>query len=147
MLITALIKKDEIAQEKRVGLTHSKKLKWLECEQLKSRATMKNPNQYVLNLTGEEISDKEMSALQKGLNYSVCVNPKEAHMVAAGEALWDQIVRLNLVDLNNHKKADRIRTSIKAFTYSVLDMDYDKGRDDRDVINAIKALRSKYSII
>ena len=146
-LIVSLIKIDDTRDEEKMKIVHEKKLNRLLEDKAKSDGLKKNPNETIVNLTGEFISDAELSILKTGLNFSVSTSPKEAHMCAAGESLFDQIIKHNLIDKSNTRIINRVKTSIKAFTFSYLDIDNSRLAKDKKIIKAIKLLRDKYTIL
>ena len=85
--------------------------------------------------------------LKKGLNFGLCLRPRESELVASGEVLWEQIEKYNLVELCNRKKVERVKTAIRSFTYTFLDSENQRVHKDKRIVNKIRDLRTKYAIM
>ena len=96
-LIIALIKLDEDAYRLKTLSRHNKKLAKLIDEKKKSDGSEMNPNKLVVNLSEHVLTEEESRVLNLGLNYSLALRPKEPHMLAEIESLWDQIVEKGLL--------------------------------------------------
>ena len=142
-----LIDCDVAKREEGALKIHRKMLGRLRDEKKRTIKIEKNPNSTVVNLSGEDIDQEELDVLEKGLNYGVCLHPKESQMVASGEVLWDQIERHKLIDLRKRYKVERVKTAIRSFTYTYLDLDSKQLNTDRTIINKIHSLRQKYCIM
>ena len=56
-----------------------------------------NPNDLIVNLTDYTLEKDELEVLKLGLNYSVALRPKEPHILAEVESLWEQVLNKGLI--------------------------------------------------
>ena len=66
-------------------------------------------------------------------------------MIAIAENIWDQIEQKGL--RNHFMKRERVKTALRAFTYSYIDIYNKQYSHDKKKINIIKQLRDKYMIL
>ena len=144
-LIIALIKLDEDAFRKKTLFRHAKKMKSLVDEKKKIEDTKSNPNKLVVNLTDYDLTEEELKVLELGLNYSVALRPKEPHMLAEVESLWDQITQKGLLKYKSHEA--RIKTALRAFAFSYLDLDDSRFGTDIKQVRILKKLRETFAIL
>ena len=112
---------------------------------MKSDGLENNPNKLVINLTDYELSNDELNVLKLGLNYSVALRPKESHILSEVECLWDQIVKKGL--LKDTKLEARVKTTLRAFAFSYLDIDDSRFGQDSKQIRILKKLRESFAIL
>ena len=135
-LIIALIKLDEDAYRLKTLSRHNKKLAKLIDEKKKSDGSEMNPNKLVVNLSEHVLTEEESRVLNLGLNYSLALRPKEPHMLAEIESLWDQIVEKGLLKNISHEA--RLKTALRAFAFSYLDIDNARFGLDSKKVKIIK---------
>ena len=144
-LIIALIKLDEDAFRKKTLLRHNKKMRMLLDEKMKIEGKESNPNKLVVNLTDHVLTEEEVKILRLGLNYSVALRPKEPHLLAEVESLWDQITKKGLLKYKSHEA--RVKTALRAFAFSYLDLDDSRFGTDTKQIRILKTLRERFAIL
>ena len=90
------------------------------------------------------LSDTEIEILKYGLKHGIATRPSEVEMIVIAENIWDQIEQKGLC--NHFMKRERVKTALRAFTYSYIDI-YDKqySHDKKKII--VKQLREKYMIL
>ena len=81
-----------------------------------------NPNDVILNLSGQDLSDDQIDVLKLGLRHSFATRPSELEMMSISEDLWDQINKLDQFKDGSYIK-DRLKNSLRSFTYNYLDLD------------------------
>ena len=143
--IIALIKIDVDIYRKKTLCRHNKKLESLIEEKKKADGSESNPNKLVVNLTDYELSEEEMKVLKLGLNYSVALRPKQPHMLAEVESLWDQIKEKGLLKHASHEA--RIKTALRAFAFSYLDIDSARFGSDIKQTRILKKLTATFAIL
>ena len=144
-IIISLIKLDEDSYKRKTMKVHNKKLLALVDEKKKSLDVIENPNNLVVNLTEHSLSSEELSVLKLGLNHSIALRPKEPHILAEVESLWEQILNKEL--LKNTSYTARAKTALRAFSFSLLDLDDSRFSNDAKQIKIIKKLRESFVIL
>ena len=79
-----------------------------------------NANDLITNLTGRILSDVEVEILKCELKHGIAKRPSQPEMMVIAENIWDQIERNGLCE--NLKKKERVKTALRAFTYSYVDI-------------------------
>ena len=129
----------------RVKERQNKKLDSLIVEKNIQDGLQNNPNNLISNLTGKTLSDTGIEILKYDLKHGIATRPSEEEMIVIAENTWDQIGQKGLC--NHLMKRERVKTALRAFTYSYIDI-YDKQYShDKKKINIIKKLREKYMIL
>ena len=144
-LIIALIKFDENALSSQTLVIHKKKMSFLIAEKKRRDGLEMNPNKLVINLTNYELNAEELNVLKLGLNYSIALRPKEPRILTEVETLWDQIVKKGL--LKDRKLEARVKTTLRAFAFSYLDIDDLRFSKDSNQIQILKKLRKNFAIL
>ncbi|KXJ12144.1 hypothetical protein AC249_AIPGENE28616 [Exaiptasia diaphana] len=83
-----------------------------------------------------------MALLKRGLKHSLAKHPSEAHMVSIMEDVWHQIRKLKVINCNNFLY-QKIKTTLRMFTYGYLDLPDKQFDIDRKRIRTNKNLRKK----
>ena len=129
----------------RVKERQNTKLDGLIVEKNIQDSLQNNPNNLISNLTGKMLSDTEIEILKYGLKHGIATRPSEVEMIVIAENIWDQIEQKGLC--NHLMKRERVKTALRAFTYSYIDI-YDKQYShDKKKTNVVKQLREKYMIL
>ena len=129
----------------RVKERQNKKLDGLIVEKNTQDGLQNSPNNLISNLTGKTLSDTEIEILKYGLKHGIATRPSEVEMIVITENIWDQIEQKGLC--NHFVKRERVKTALRAFTYSYIDI-YDKQYShDKKKINITKQLRENYIIL
>ena len=114
-------------------------------EKKRMNGLLENPNELIVNLTDHTLEKEELEVLKLGLNYSVALRPKEPHILAEVESLWEQICNKGLIKKDYLKS--RIKTSLQSFAFSYLDIDDSHFSKDSKKKKIINNLREKFSIL
>ena len=146
-VIISLIKLDDDCYRQKVTTTHNKKLLTLIDRKTKMLDLTENPNDIVTNLTDYVLSPDELYVLKLGLNHSIAIRPKEPHILAEIESLWEQISNKELLNNKNNFSISRVKTALRAFSYSLLDLDDPQFSKDAKHIKIIKSLRESFAIL
>ena len=144
-ILIMLVKCDEQSTIKSVSKIHKKKFDALLNNLKRVNDIATNPNDIVINLTNETLTNDELDVLKLGLNHGIALRPKEPQMIAATEVLWHQIVANNM--LKNNRLAGRVKTALRAFTYSILDLDLKRFSQDSKIVKIIQNLRNRFAIL
>ena len=78
-------------EEKAVKKRHDKKFKNLMKEKNEVEGTTNNPNRTIWNFSSHVLENEEYETLQYGLKHGIANRAKDEEILAAAEALWDQI--------------------------------------------------------
>ena len=92
------------------------------------------------------LNDDEIPVLKLGLKHGLFIRPKENEMVAVVEDIYDQIVRRDLLKKDNISK-HRVKTALKSFTYSYLDLDFKNFRVDQRRIQTLRSLKERCMVL
>ena len=92
------------------------------------------------------LNDDEIPVLKLGLKHGLFIRPKENEMVAVVEDIYDQIVRRDLLKKDNISK-HRVKTALKSFTYSYLDLDFKNFRVDQRRIQTLRSLKERCVVL
>ena len=144
-VIIQAIKVDEKSLVKTTSRVHEKKLNGLLLAKSKKEELISNPNNIIFNLSSHKLTTEETNILKLGLKYGLAFRPKEPQMIATVESLWDQIERRSLV--KNSSLQNRVKTALRAFTYSVLDIDSVRFHNDSKIVKVIKNLLHVNSLV
>ena len=144
-VIIRAIKVDEESLVKTTSRVHDKKLNGLLLAKSKKDELVSNPNNIIFNLSSHKLTDEETNILKLGLKYGLAFRPKEPQMIATIESLWEQIERHNLI--KNISLQNRVKTALRAFTYSVLDTDSARFHNDSKIVKIIKNLLNVNSLV
>ena len=66
-------------------------------------------------------------------------------MIVIADKIWNQIAQKGLC--NHFMKRERVKTALRTFTYSYIDINDKQYSHYKKKINAIKQLREKYMIL
>ena len=84
--------KSEMAK---VRTRHNKKMDNLLSLKQAIDGLQENPNDVILNLSGQDFSDDQIDVFKLGLRHSFATRPSELEMMSISEDLWDQINELD----------------------------------------------------
>ena len=83
---------------------------------------MDNPNETIVNLTRHILSPDEFDVLKLGLRNGLATRPNKFEIMAVAEDVWSQVSRLNAFKDGKHVQ-DKIKNSLRSFTYNYIDLD------------------------
>ena len=144
-VIIRAIQFDEERLMKTTSCVHEKKFSSLLLAKSKKDELVSNPNDIIFNLSNYELTTEETRILRLGLKYGLAFRPKEPQIVATAESLWDQIERRNLIKKPSMK--NRVKTALRAFTYSFLDTDSTRFHHDSKIVKTVKNLLNVHSLV
>ena len=123
---------------------HSKKLDALIFEKKMKDGLHNNPNDLITNLTKRIRSDVAVEILKCGLKHGMATRPSETEIIVIVENIWDQIEHNGLCE--NLKKKERVKTALRAFTYSCVDIFDKQFLHDKNKTKVLKQLRQDFVI-
>ena len=82
---------------------------------------MENLHKLITNLSGYELSSKEIEILKLGLGHGVATHPVESEMIVILEDIWDQTKNVQVI--KNDLSKQWIKTAVHAFTCNYIDID------------------------
>ena len=106
----------------------------------------KNPNEVITNLSDTELNDDEIAVLKLGLKHDLFIRPKKNEMIAVMEDIYDQFVRQDRLNKDNISKFF-VKTALKSFTYSYLNLGFKNVGDDQRRINVLRSLRERSMVL
>ena len=129
----------------KIGKQHSKKLDTLIFEKKMKDGLHNNPNDLITNLTDRILLDVKVEILKCGLKHGIATRPSEPEMMVIAENIWDQIERNGLCV--NMKKKGSVKTALRAFTYSYVDIFDTQFLHDKNKTKVLKQLRQDCVIL
>ena len=108
--------------EKQVSIKHEKKMQALKREKSTIDGLTPNPNVIVTNLSDRTLSNDEYEILAYGLNHGLHKRPKENDVLASSESVFKQLTKLNVLKENRYS-IERVKVTLKAFSFSLLDLE------------------------
>ena len=72
---------------------HERKFKSLLREHCIFAAITHNPNDIITNLSGDQLTNEELSILRFGLKHNLARRPNETDIIATAESIWDQLTK------------------------------------------------------
>ena len=135
-----------ISYVKNIQQSHNKKFDSLSKKKQKEDGIEENPNNIICNLTSRTLSNDEYQVLRYGLNHGLATHQKETDILANAESIWDQINRNNVCkESNNH--VERAKNSLRAMTFSLIDLENKQVFKDKKKLDTIKNLRKELVIL
>ena len=105
-----------------------------------------NPNETIVNLTNHSLSSDELEVLKLGLRYGLATRPNQLEIMAVAENVWRQISRLDIFKQVRYKQ-DKIKNSLRSFTYNYIDLDSKEFRLGRKKIDILNKLTERFAIL
>ena len=84
----------------------------------------------VVNLTNHSLSSDELEVLKLGLRYGLANRLNQLEIMAVAEDVWRQVSRLDNFKQGRYVH-DKIKNSLRSFTYSYIDLDLKEFRPGR----------------
>ena len=106
---------------------------------------MENPHKLITNLSGYELSSKEIKILKLGLRHGVATCPVESEMIVILEDIWDQIKNAKVI--KNDLSEQRIKTTLCIFTFNYINVDEKQFAIHGKQLKVLKELRKKITIL
>ena len=105
-----------------------------------------NPNETILNLSGEELSEEQIDILKMGLRHGLATHPNKLDMMSISEDLWDQLDRLNQFK-DGYFVKEKVKNSLRSFTYNYIDLDLKQFYVDRKRIRILRNMNINFAIL
>ena len=105
-----------------------------------------NPNETIVNLTNHSLSSDELEVLKLGLRYGLATRPNQLEIMAVAEDVWRQISRLDIFKQGRYVQ-DKIKNSLRSFTYNYIDLDLKEFRLGRKIIDILNKLTERFAIL
>ena len=116
-------------EKTQVKRCHAKKLEALLHTKTVAEKLESNPNKVIINLSGEELT----------LRHRLATRPNNLEMMAVSEDLFDQLDRLNCWK-EGFFVQDKVKNSLRSFTYNCLDLDLKEYFTDRKRIRTLASM-------
>ena len=108
--------------------------------------TYPNPNVIITNLSSRILTNDEYETLQYGLKHGIAIKPKDTEIFAIVENIYDKIDRKGFCK-ENQISIQRLKNSLRAFTFNILDIDDKNVYLDSKKLKVIKNLRKDVAIL
>ena len=108
-------------------------------------SVVKTPHKLITNLSGYELSAKEIKILKLGLQHGVAARPAESEMIVISEDIWGQIENAKVI--KNDLSEQRTKTPLRAFTFNYTDVDEKQFGIDGKKFKVLKELGKKITIL
>ena len=95
-------------------------------------------------MSGQDLSDDQIDVLKLGLRHGFAT--RQLKMMSISEDQWDQINKLDQFKDGNSVK-DRLKNSLRSFTYNYLDLDLQQFHIDNKRIRILRSLNAKFAIL
>ena len=132
-------------ENKKTVERHEKKFTKLYVEKQIKDGIVENSHKLITNLSGYELSSKEIEILKLGLRYDVATRPVASEMIVVLEDIWDQIKNAKII--KNDISEQRIMTAIRAFPFNYIDVDEKQFGIDGKRLKVLKELTKKITIL
>ena len=132
-------------ENKKTVERHEKKFTKLYVEKQIKDGIVENSHKLITNLSGYELSSKEIEILKLGLRYDVATRPVASEMIVVLEDIWDQIKNAKII--KNDISEQRIKTAIRAFPFNYIDVDEKQFGIDGKRLKVLKELAKKITIL
>ena len=130
----------------RITKRHEKKLTTLINLKRTADGIEENPNETIVNLTEQSLTQYQLDVLKLGLRYGLATRPNQFEVMSVAEDVWDQISRLNLMK-EGHYIQDKIKNSLRAFTFSYIDLDLQEFKLGRKKIQILNDITVNFAIL
>ena len=100
----------------------------------------------ITNLCSRALTNDEYETLQYGLKHGIAIKPKDNEISAIAEDIYDQIDKKGLCK-ENQISIQRLKNSLQAFTFNILDVDDKKVYSDFKKLKVIKNLWKDVAIL
>ena len=102
-------------EKKRIVNRHNRKLQTLVSLKHSAEGLEENPNDTIVNLTGQLLSDEQMEVLKLGLRYGLATRPNHFEIMSVAEDVWDQVSKLDNFKEGRYVQ-DKVKNSLRSFT-------------------------------
>ena len=92
------------------------------------------------------LTDAEFKALKYGLKHNIATFPKQSDVMAYTEDVWEQLLKSKVIRDNPFAKL-KIKNSLRAFTFNLLEIDDKRIFSDNTNLRLIKNLRKDLVIL
>ena len=140
--INRLIQKEKDMIIKR----HQAKLDKLIISKASREGLQKNPNDIILNLSGETLSQEEINVLNLGLKYGIALRPKEEDIIPITEAFYSKLMDMKIIK-ENHMSGERIKNALRSFAYNTLEIENKRYFTDSKILKTIRNLKERMIIV
>ena len=123
-------------EQDKIKKRHKKKLDNLSKMKAMADKIDTNPNEEIVNLSGQDLSPEQIEVLKLGLRHGLATRPNSLEMMAVSEDLYDQLGRLHCWKEGYFVK-DKVKNSLRSFTYNCLDLDLSQYYTDRKIIRTL----------
>ena len=105
-----------------------------------------SPNETILNLTGQQLADRQIEVLRLGVRHGLATQPNQLEMLSVAEDVWHQLNRLDKFK-DGHFTKDKVKNSLHCFTYNYIDLDLKPFSLGRKRISILKDMNTLFSIL
>ena len=133
-------------EKNKISQRHAKKFQRLMDMKTAADKLENNPNEVIVNLSGQKLTPEQTEVLILGLRHGLATRPNSLEMMAVSEDIYDQLDKKNIWKEGLFVK-DKVKNSLRSFTYNCLDLDLKEYFVDRKRIRILADMTKTLSIL
>ena len=129
-----------------IQIRHHRKFNNLIMEKLIQVGIHNNPRNIISNLTNVTLPNNKIEIFKYGLKHGLAIRQNESEMIVIMEDIYEQILQHNAIK-NSYISNERLKTTMKAFTFNYLDIDDKSYISDSKFLKFLQELCEKFVIL
>ena len=129
-----------------IQIRHHRKFNNLIMEKRIQVGIHNNPRNIISNLTNVTLPNNKIEIFKYGLKHGLAIRQNESEMIVIMEDICEQILQHNAIK-NSYISNERLKTTMKAFTFNYLDIDDKSYISDSKFLKFLQELCEKFVIL
>ena len=129
-----------------IQIRHHRKFNNLIMEKRIQVGIHNNPRNIISNLTNVTLPNNKIEIFKYGLKHGLAIRQNESEMIVIMEDISEQILQHNAIK-NSYISNERLKTTMKAFTFNYLDIDDKSYISDSKFLKFLQELCEKFVIL
>ena len=129
-----------------IQIRHHRKFNNLIMEKRIQVGIHNNPRNIISNLTNVNLPNNKIEIFKYGLKHGLAIRQNESEMIVIMEDIYEQILQHNAIK-NSYISNERLKTTMKAFTFNYLDIDDKSYIPDSKFLKFLQELCEKFVIL
>ena len=129
-----------------IQIRHHRKFNNLIMEKRIQVGIHNNPRNIISNLTNATLPNNKIEIFKYGLKHGLAIRQNESEMIVIMEDIYEQILQHNAIK-NSYISNERLKTTMKAFTFNYLDIDDKSYISDSKFLKFLQELCEKFVIL
>ena len=129
-----------------IQIRHHRKFNNLIMEKRIQVGIHNNPRNIISNLTNVTLPNNKIEIFKYGLKHGLAIRQNESEMIVIMEDIYEQILQHNAIK-NSYISNERLKTTMKAFTFNYLDIDDKSYISDSKFLKFLQELCEKFVIL